>query len=119
VNAPATRPDRLRTARRLTLGGMLLLGACVLATALRGGSWPGNLLWTAVLLVPLLLPLPGLLRGDRRTCAWATLCVAPYFVYGLTEVVANPAARGAAAAMLFASLAWFMSLVYCLRVSRP
>jgi len=119
VTAPETRTDRLRTARRLTLGGMLLLGACVLAAALRAGTWPGNLLWTAVLLVPLLLPLPGLLRGDRRTCAWATLCVAPYFVYGLTEVVANPAVRGAAAAVLFASLAWFVSLVFFLRVSRP
>jgi uncharacterized membrane protein len=98
---------------------MLLLGACVVVSALRPGTWPGSLAWTAVLLVPLLLPLPGLLRGDRRTGAWATLCVAPYFVYGLTEVVANPAVRGAAAAVLFASLAWFVSLVYFLRVSRP
>lgn len=112
------RTDRLRTARRLTLGAMLLLGVCVVAATLAGPR-PGNVAWTAVLLVPLLLPLPGLLRSDRRTCAWATLCVAPYFVYGLTEVVANPAVRGAAAAVLFASLAWFVSLVFFLRVSRP
>jgi uncharacterized membrane protein len=70
------------------------------------------------MLLPLLLPLPGILRGTPRTFAWATLCVAPYFVYGLTEVVANPALRVAAGAILFASLAWFASLVYGLRVTR-
>jgi uncharacterized membrane protein len=45
--------------------------------------------------------------------------VAPYFVYGVTEVIASPAVRGAAAAILFASLAWFVALVAYLRLSRP
>jgi len=62
--------------------------------------------------------LPGLVRGRRRTFAWATLCVAPYLVYGITEVIANPMVRGAAAAILFASLAWFVTLVGYLRLSR-
>jgi uncharacterized membrane protein len=104
--------------RRLTLAAAALLGACVAAATLRGAPWPANVGWTLLMLVPLLLPLPGLLRGTRRTFAWATLCVAPYFAYGLTEVVANPSARGVAAAILFASLAWFASLVYGLRVTR-
>ena len=110
--------DRRRRARRLTLATAALLGACVVAATLRSAPWPASLGWTALLLVPLSLPLPGLLRGTRRTCSWATLCVAPYLVYGLTEVVANPAVRAIASAILFASLAWFASLVYCLRVSR-
>jgi uncharacterized membrane protein len=59
------------------------------------------------------------LRGDRRTHAWATLCVAPYFVYGVTETVANPAVRVAAAAILFASFAHFVALVAYLRATRP
>ena len=63
--------------------------------------------------------LRGLWRRSRRACAWATLCVAPYFAYGTTEVIANPAVRNVAGAILFTSLAWFVSLVYCLRVSRP
>ena len=112
-------PARLRTARRLTLAGALLLGACVGATAMRSAPWPQSLPWALVLLVPLLLPVPGLWRGDRRTCAWATLCIAPYVVYGITEVIANPAVRFTAAMILLAALAWFVSLVYCLRLSRP
>jgi uncharacterized membrane protein len=62
--------------------------------------------------------LPGLFRGRRRTFAWATLCVMPYFVYGVTEAIANPLVRGAAGAILFASLAWFVTLVAYLRLSR-
>jgi len=114
--AAAARHDR---AWRLTLAGAALLGICVAAAALRSAPWPSSLGWLTVLLVPLLLPLRGLWRRNRRTCAWATLCVAPYFAYGTTEVIANPAVRAMAGAILFASLAWFVSLVYCLRVSRP
>lgn len=104
---------------RLTLAGAALLAACVAAAALREASWPASLAWLALLLIPVLLPLPGLWRRTRRTCAWATLCVAPYFAYGATEVIANPTVRVEAAAILFASLAWFVTLVYCLRVTRP
>jgi uncharacterized membrane protein len=98
---------------------MALLGACVVAAALPAFVWPASLARLAILLVPLLLPLRGLLRGQRRTFAWATLCVTPYFIYGLTEVIANPAVRTAAGATLFASLAWFVSLVNYLRLTRP
>ena len=96
-----------------------LLAAAVAGTTLKGSPWPQNVLWTLVMLVPVLIPLPGLLRGLRRTHAWATLCVAPYFIYGVTEVVANPAARLPAALILFASLAWFVALVRFLRLMRP
>lgn len=119
MSTPDVSSARLDRAWRLTLAGAVLLGICVAAAALRSAPWPSNLGWLAVLLVPLLLPLPGLWRRTRRTCAWATLCVAPYFAYGTTEVIANPAVRVMAGAILFASLAWFVTLVYCLRVSRP
>jgi uncharacterized membrane protein len=65
-----------------------------------------------------LLPLRGLLRGERRAYAAATLCVTPYLVYGLTEVIASPAARGTATSVLVASIAWFVALVHCLRLTR-
>ena len=71
------------------------------------------------MLLPLVAPLPGLWRGRRRTYAWATLCVAPYVIYGITEVIANPAVRGTAGIILFASLGWFIALVLYLRLSRP
>jgi len=106
-------------ARGFALGTAAILAACVAAATLRAADWPVNLLWTALMLLPLAAPLPGLWRGQRRTYAWATLCVAPYFVFGITEVIANPAVRGAAGVILFASLGWFIALVYYLRRSRP
>jgi len=104
-------------ARRWALATAALLAACVVAAALRSAPLPAGLAWAALLLLPLLLPQRGLVLGRRRTFAWATFCVAPYFVYGLTEVVANPALRPLAGAILFASLAWFASLVYGLRAA--
>lgn len=115
----ATNGTDQRLARRWVLGTWALLGVCVGAAALLSAASPSSALVTAGLFIPWLLPLRGLLRGDRRTHAWATLCVAPYFVYGVTEAVANPAVRVAAAAMLLASLAHFIALVFYLRASRP
>lgn len=106
-------------AHRWVLATATLLGACVVVAALRSSGWPASLVFACLLLVPLLLPLPGLLRGRRRTHAWATLCVAPYFIYGMTEVIANPAVRDMAGAILFASLALFIALVSYLRLTRP
>jgi uncharacterized membrane protein len=114
-------PDgrRLVSARRAVLGTASLLASCVAWATVVAGPWPRNVAWAALMLLPLLMPIRGLLRGDRRTHAWATFCVAPYFLYGLTEVIANPTVRVAAAAILFASLAWFVALIAYLRFSRP
>ena len=110
--------QRLRRARTVALATAAVLAVCVAAASLRSAPWPANLGWTIALLLPVAAPIPGIVRGIRRTYAWATLCVAPYFVYGITEVIANPAVRGAAAAILFASFAWFVTLVAYLRLSR-
>ncbi|MES1196122.1 MAG: DUF2069 domain-containing protein [Steroidobacter sp.] len=67
--------------------------------------------------IPLLAPLPGLLRGDRYTHSWATLCVLPYFIVGITEAVVNPASHAWAIALLGTSLLWFFMLVSFLRVT--
>jgi uncharacterized membrane protein len=118
VSAAGELAPPLKRARRMALATAAVLAACVAAASLRSAAWPVNLAWTLVLLLPLAAPLPGLVRGVRRTYAWASLCVAPYFIYGVTEVIANPAVRGAAGAVLFASLGWFVALVWYLRVSR-
>jgi uncharacterized membrane protein len=115
VNPHATTAGR---ARRLVLGAMSLLGLLVLAAALGSAPWPANVLLALACLVPLLLPVRGVLRGSRRTYAWATLCVVPYVVAGVTETIANPALRALAATMVFASLGWFATLIWYLRVTR-
>ena len=118
MTAAGDLAPRLQQARQIALATAAVLAVCVAAASLRSAPWPSNLGWTIALLLPLAAPLPGLIRGVRRTYAWATLCVAAYFTYGLTEVIANPAVRGAAGAILFASLAWFVALVWYLRLSR-
>lgn len=74
--------------------------------------------WAAAFSLPLLAPLPGLWRGSRYTHAWATLCVLPYFIVGMTESIANHAVRMWAGLMLVTSLALFIALIAQLRVTR-
>jgi uncharacterized membrane protein len=106
-------------ARRWALATLAMLAVAVGAATTLNASWPGSAVLAAVLLLPLLLPVKGLLRGNRRTYAWATLCIAPCFVYAITEAIANSSMRAFAAAILLASLAHFVALVAYLRVTRP
>lgn len=99
--------------------GLLLLAASSAAAVLLSWSGRPSAILALVLIVPLLAPLRGIARGDRRTHAWATLCVLPGFVYGVTEAVANPTLRPIAALVLGSSLALFVALVAYLRVTRP
>lgn len=106
-------------ARRFVLASLFLLVIASAAAALWSSHGSPSAILAAMLLVPLLLPLVGIVRGDRRTHAWATLCVLPGFVYGLTEVVANPGVRPLAGLTLAASLVFFCALIAYLRVTRP
>lgn len=72
----------------------------------------------AVLALPLVVGLPFLYAGSRRTYAWMTLALTPSLILGLTEVVANSAMRGWAAIFVFVLLAAFALLIACLRVTR-
>ena len=106
-------------AQRLALATLAVVVITVGGAAMLNAPWPGSALLAAVLVLPLLLPLKGLLHGDRRTYAWATLCIAPAFLYAITEAIANSLVRAIAAAILVASLAHFVALVAYLRVTRP
>jgi uncharacterized membrane protein len=75
----------------------------------------GNATLALVLCVPLIAPLPGLIKGRRYTYKWATLCVLPYLIIGCTEVIANPQRRAWSAAMLLLGLCLFATLLGFLR----
>jgi uncharacterized membrane protein len=113
----------LDAAERARIVVLLLLAVLMLDAAVAVRLEAGSPVWTVVLgtllLAPLALPVPGLVRRDRRAYAWATLCLTPHFVYGLTELVANPALRSVAAVMLVLSLALMGALVGYLRLTRP
>jgi uncharacterized membrane protein len=106
--------DRLAT---VTIALVFALIASVVAWQLSGGVSGARLLLCAVLTCPLWAPLRGLMRRDRRTFAWATLCVIPYFILGVTEAVANPARRVWPGLCLALALAVFVLLIAYLRVS--
>ena len=47
--------------------------------------------WLVLKTLPLLLPLMGVLRGQRQTYRWALMLVLPYFIEGATRAWADPA----------------------------
>ena len=100
--------------RVLTIWLWVAIAASLLAWILVGYPWPICVL--AVL--PLLLPLKGLLRGDRYTYSWATLFAIPYLVFALTELLSNRQARWVAAMSLLLVFAWFCTMILFLRASR-
>jgi uncharacterized membrane protein len=109
----------VKRARCTVLAAMSVLGLLVVTAALRTAPLPANVYLSLAWLLPVLLPLRGVLAGSRRTHAWATLCVAPYVIAGVMETIANPTLRSLAASIVFASLAWFATLIGYLRVTRP
>lgn len=68
--------------------------------------------------LPLVAFLPGLLRDRRRGYAALTLCLVPYLVGALTELVANPGARMWAAISLLLAFALFVMAIVYLRLTR-
>jgi uncharacterized membrane protein len=112
----ATLAARARTAVLALLLSLLAVVGLLIA---REASGPASAAMLVLfLLVPLLLPLPGVWRAERRTYAWATLCLTPHFVYALMEIVANPALRSITAAMLLLGTALAIALVAYLRLTR-
>lgn len=104
-------------AARLTVLALLAALAASLLAWQRSSLASGSLLpllWIA----PLLLPLPGLVRGQRYTYAWSTLLMIGYVALALTEIIAAPHARAASAAILFISFALFVAMVAYLRLTR-
>jgi len=106
-------------ARAVTLSAWMLLLLLVAGKQLFQGLNLAQWLWALVFSLPLLAPLRGLWRGERYTYAWATLCVLPYFIIGISESVASPTLRIWAEWLLAASLLWFFALIAFLRFSRP
>lgn len=115
VSTPATAA----VLRKVNLSLLLALIAIVFGWQLSITlSWPRALV-ALLLSLPLWLPLTGIARGARRTHAWATLCIIPSFILGLTEAIANPAMRGWSGTCLAVALVSFVTLIAYLRVTRP
>ena len=97
----------LARARRATLAVWTMLLAVLTAWHLSAPSGLAAAMLLLVTVVPLLVPLPALWRTQRSAYRWAPLTLAPGLAWALTELVANPGARGFA---VLAALLAFLAL---------
>jgi uncharacterized membrane protein len=105
--------------RASVLAGLTLLIVAVAVWILTPVPSPLRVVWVAVITLPVWILMPALRRGERRRYALLTLCLVPYLVLALTEVIANPPARIAASAMLLFAFSAFVLAILYLRVTRP
>jgi uncharacterized membrane protein len=113
-----TREFIAKLALKLNLGlGIVVAGGLV--RWLLPAPSPARIAVAVLMLIPVLLPLRGIWRRERRTYAWGTLCLIPYIVVGITEAIANPAGRYWASGCLLLSFGAFIAFIAYLRVSRP
>jgi uncharacterized membrane protein len=106
---------RARVAVVATIG--ILIAALVLWRVQTGFS-VGDAVLVVALTLPLLIALPRLLAGHRRTYAWMSLAVTPFLVVAITEAVANPIGRAWAGLCLVVAFVLFVLLIAYLRVTR-
>jgi uncharacterized membrane protein len=107
--------DRAGVARRVALAAWLLLAVSVAAWPFAGAGI--GRLSAAIALLPLVFPLPGLVRGSRQALRAAPMALAPALAITLTEIVANPAARLPAGASLALILSAFAAILAALRAA--
>lgn len=107
---------RAALVRRLATAVWLLLIASI-------AIWPFGTagigpVTAAIALLPLLMPLPGLFMGWRRTLQWSPLTLAPALALALTEILVNAPARKLVTLTLALIFAAFAMLIAALRSSR-
>jgi uncharacterized membrane protein len=97
----------------LTLIFLCLAWELWLAPLRPGGSW------LALKALPLLLPLPGILRGRRYTYQWASMLILAYFAEGAVRTFGD-GGRSAALALteIMLTLVFFVSVVSYARLTR-
>ena len=109
--------DKLRRARTIALGGYfgLLLLLPLWYIWLSPPQLPLGLV-LAVLLLPLLFPLGGLLKGRPYTYAWASFLSLIYFIHAVVELYSTPQDRHLALLELLLSLAFYIGCVMFARL---
>jgi len=68
--------------------------------------------------LPLLLPLPGILRGRRYTYQWASMLILIYFAEGVVRAMSEKGLSATLAGVEIAlSLFFFLSVIFYARLS--
>nr|WP_298723821.1 DUF2069 domain-containing protein [uncultured Steroidobacter sp.] len=95
-----------------------ILIATLIAWRVQTGFSIADAVLIVVLTLPLLIALPRLWAGHRRTYAWMSLAVTPFLIVAITEAVANPAGRAWAGVCLIVAFLLFVLLIAYLRLTR-
>lgn len=95
------------------------------------GLWPLISLWYTVLaptkyfgiaiplvflLVPLLFPLAGMIKGKQYTYAWTSFLSMYYFAHGIGEAWSDPVANWYGMIEVVLSLMWFVGAIVYVRL---
>lgn len=104
--------------RYLVVSNIAVLVAALVMWRAQDGLSAWEMVLIAALTLPLVIALPKILAGERRTYAWMTLAVTPYIVVAITEAVANPESRAWAGLCLMMGFLLFVLLIAYLRASR-
>ena len=99
--------------RRLTLFSLLALVTVIVLWY--GLLFPAPLI-LVLLLLPLVFPLKGLLKGNPYTYAWSSFLIFIYFIHGVVEAYANPAARSLALLEVLLSVTFYTGAVLYARL---
>jgi uncharacterized membrane protein len=70
-----------------------------------------------ITVTPLLLPMRGLLDGNRKSCAWAAYISLIYFIHGSAEAYASTDERLYASLEIILSLMLFLGSTFYVRFS--
>jgi len=103
----------IKFSRRLSLISYLVLVVVLL-------TWYGLVdpapLVLILLLLPLLFPLKGLIRGSPYTHAWSSFLILLYFIHGVVEAYANPPVRIWALLEVLASVTFYTGAILYARL---
>ncbi|MBT3197671.1 MAG: DUF2069 domain-containing protein [Gammaproteobacteria bacterium] len=102
---------------QITLGSYfaLLLHLLLWITWLGPSHYFPTAMVLIAMLVPLLLPLRGLLHGNPYTHAWSGFLALFYFIHGVGDFFINPPERLYSGIEIFLSLSFFFSAAFYAR----
>ena len=112
--------SKVKLVRWLTLAGYALL---ILLLVMWYGVWsPSTFLTKGLvlffLLLPLMFPLIGMLKGKIYTHAWMSMLILFYFIHGVGEAWAIPEDRSYAIAEIILSLLVYLGSITYVKLSK-
>ena len=104
----------LASSSLLALILLSLLWELWLAPLHPGGSW------LVVKVIPLLLPVAGILKGRRYTYQWSSMLILLYFIEGVVRMFSNTGlTSGLARVETGLALMFFLAAMFYAKLSRP